>query len=99
MVAAMKSEQPPSLTQLEMSEAEVSLCEEAAKRLGYEQTAYTSSSMIWGLYCLPENPKFRNKPHRGGVFMKTAELGILFVAGLDDLQFHDLKIEEVKVGA
>lgn len=85
----------PSITQIEMSEADVALCERAAKRLGYTQTAYTSTSQLWGLYCLPDHAK-----HREGVFIKTKELGLLFVADLEDLQLHDLAdVERKQVAA
>lgn len=78
----------PNITQIEMEESEIALCEKAAKRLGFTQTAYTSSSQIWGLYCLPDRATQKH-----GVFMKTAELGLLFVADLEDLQLHDLAEE------
>lgn len=51
-----------------------------AKHMGYEQTAYTSSSALIGLFCLPENPsrpENRHKPHCGGCIIKTKELGFL----------------------
>lgn len=80
---------PPALRQLEMSEAEIEFCERIARRLGFTQTAYTSTSELWGLYCLPDHAK-----HRHGCIIKTANLGFLFVADLEDLQLHDLASEE-----
>ncbi len=86
---------PPQITQLEMSEAEIELAEKAARRLGYEQTAYTSTSAIWGLFCLPENPAKRSgQVIRGGVFFKTAEFGIVFLQDLEDLHCNDLIVQE-----
>lgn len=79
----------PPITALEMTEEEIDLCERAAKRIGYEQTAYTSTSGLWGLFCLPDHAR-----HRKGCFIKTAEFGTLFVADLEDLQLHDLAQEE-----
>ena len=76
----------PTITQLEMTPDEIATAERAAKRLGYGQTAYTSTSAIWGLYCLPENPAtHRGQVTRGGVFFKTAELGICFLQTMEDL--------------
>lgn len=72
-----------------MSEADIEFAERIAKRLGFTQTAYTSSSAIWGLYCLPDHAN-----HRHGVIIKTSGLGFLFLADLEDLQIHDLFSEE-----
>lgn len=80
----------PPITPLEMTEADILLCEHAAKRIGYTQTAYTSTSGLWGLFCLPDHAK-----HRHGVFIKTREFGILFVSDLEDLQLHDLALESL----
>lgn len=76
---------PPLITQIEMTEADIELCERAASRLGYTQTAYTSTSGLWGLFCLPDLAR-----HKKGCFIKTKEFGILFVSDLEDLQLHDL---------
>ena len=74
-----------------MSEADIELAERAAKRLGYTQTAYTSTSGLWGLFCLPDRPT-----QRKGCFIKTAEFGLLFVADLEDLLLYKLAEEERK---
>ena len=79
----------PPITPLEMTEADIELCERAAKLTGFTQTAYTSSSGLWGLFCLPDHAKMRE-----GCFIKTREFGILFVADLEDLQLHALAQEE-----
>lgn len=79
----------PAINQVEMNEAEIELCERAAKRIGFTQTAYTSSSSLWGLFCLPDHAN-----HRHGCFIKTKEFGIMLVSDLEDLQLHDLSTEE-----
>lgn len=81
------------LTQLEFTDKDFDLAEQAAKRLGYSQTTYTTTSALWGLFCLRDSGKDR-KP--SGCFIKTAELGLLFVSDLEDLQFHDLASEQRK---
>ena len=75
------------LTQVEFDEADFPIAERIARRLGYKQTAYTSTSALWGLYCLPENPataKAGEATH-GGCIIKTIELGLMFVQDLEDL--------------
>jgi hypothetical protein len=81
----------PPITPLEMTEREIELCERAARRIGFTQTAYTSSSGLWGLFCLPDHAK-----HRRGCFIKTREFGIMFLSDLEDLQLHDLAEDERK---
>lgn len=75
------------LTQVEFAEDDFEKADRIAKALGYEQTAYTSTSALWGLFCLPENPA-NAKPGQaitGGCIIKTRELGFLFVQDGDDL--------------
>lgn len=48
------------LTQLEMSDTDLAFAQRVAKRLGYEQTAYTSTSALIGLFCLKESPETRS---------------------------------------
>lgn len=86
-------EMPPIIVQVEMTTADIELAEKAAKRLGYTQTAYISTSALWGLFCLRDHAKDR-KP--AGCFIKTAEFGIMFVSDLEDLQLHDLNEEQKK---
>lgn len=88
--------QAPPLKEVEMTQAEIELCERAAAKLGYTQTAYTSTSELWGLFCLRDSANDR-KP--AGCFIKTANLGILFVADLEDWQLHDLAEEGRKMNA
>lgn len=79
------------LTQMPFADEDFTQAERIAKALGYEQTAYTSTSALWGLFCIPENPEFAKnvgKPggHQvhGGCIIKTKELGFLFVQDGED---------------
>ena len=78
-------ENAPIIEQVEMTEAEIELCERAASRLGFTQTAYTSTSGLWGLFCLPDRA---GQPE--GCFIKTKQFGTLFVQDFEDLKLHDL---------
>lgn len=73
------------LTQLEFDDNDFEVAEAVAKRLGYKQTAYTSSSALWGLFCLPERAT-----QKAGCIIKTKEFGLLFVQDLNDLHMNDL---------
>lgn len=75
-----------ALTQVEFEEADFPIAERVAKALGYKQTAYTSTSALWGLFCLPENPEYGRGPDLGGCIIKTKELGLMFVQNLEDLR-------------
>lgn len=77
----------PALTQMEFKEDDFPIAERIANALGYEQTAYTSTSALWGLFCLPENPRTarRGQATRGGCVIKTKELGFLFVQLAEDV--------------
>lgn len=86
-------ETAPSIAQVEMTEADIEFAERIAKRLGFTQTAYTSSSALWGLFCLPDHAN-----HRHGCIIKTREFGFLFVADLEDMQMHDLYEETLRKG-
>jgi hypothetical protein len=80
------SDATQTLTQVEFGTADFEKAEKIAKALGYEQTAYTSTSALWGLFCLPENPEYA-KPGQatdGGCIIKTKELGLLFVQDGED---------------
>lgn len=76
----------PPITQVEFEESDFPIAERIAKRLGFTQTAYTSTSGLWGLFCLPDRPKQRH-----GCIIKTQEFGFLFVADLEDMGMEDLK--------
>ena len=80
---------PPEVTQLEMTARDREFAQRIAKRLGFKQTAYTSSSALWGLFCLGDHNE-----HRTGCIIKTEQFGFLFVASLHDLKLHDLAEEE-----
>jgi len=76
------------LTQLHFGRNDFPIAERIARHLGYQQTAYTSTSALWGLFCLKENPATWNGPRQAltaGCVIKTKELGLLFVQGLEDL--------------
>ncbi len=85
---------PPTINPVEMTESEIDLCEAAANRLGYSQTAYTSTSGLFGLFCHRDSATDR-KP--AGCFIKTQEFGTMFVSNLEDLQLHDLAKQERKL--
>ena len=77
----------PPIMQLEFQGSDFTIAERIARHLGYEQTAYTSTSALWGLFCLPENPAYAKpgQATRGGVIIKTAQFGFLFVQDTEDL--------------
>jgi hypothetical protein len=83
----------PSITQLEFTERDFPFAFKIARRLGYTQFPYTSTSQLWGLFCLPENPtgvpttRAQYPPYRGGAVIKTKELGFLFIQDSEDLGF------------
>lgn len=79
----------PPITQTEMTEADIDFAETIAKSLGFTQTAYTSTSQLLGLFCLPDHAE-----HKHGCIIKTQELGFLFVADLEDMQLHSLAANE-----
>lgn len=86
------TEEPPPITPLEFTRDDHDKAERMAEHLGYRQYAYTSTSALWGLFCLHENPEratfpFQTKlpPYRPGVIIKTKEFGLLFVQDRDDL--------------
>lgn len=88
------------LTQVEFEGDDFRKAEAIAQRLGYEQFAYTSTSALWGLFCLPENPARARRGQRtvGGCIIKTRELGFLFVQNGEDLRMG-VDFENVQVFA
>ncbi len=79
---------PPPITPLEFNERDHDNAQKLADALGYEQTAYTSTSAMWGLFCLPENParpENKGKPTHGGCIIKTAQFGLMFVQTVEDI--------------
>lgn len=85
------SEKPPPITQLKMTEADIEFAERFAKGLGYTQTAYTSSSALWGLFCINDHAA-----HRKGCIILTKEFGFLFVADLEDCLQYKLYDEQIE---
>ena len=73
------------LTQVKFDERDFEKAERIARRLGYKQTAYTTTSALWGLFCLPERAL-----QRRGCIIKTLELGLMFVQDLEDLLMEDI---------
>jgi hypothetical protein len=85
-VSAPETRKAPAITTLEFEDSDFDKAERIARELGYEQTAYTSTSAMWGLFCLPENPeKYRGQVTRGGCIIKTKEFGLLFVQDSEDI--------------
>lgn len=79
----------PPITALEMTDADIEFAEQFAKQLGFTQTAYTSTSGLWGLFCLPDHSS-----HKHGCIILTKQFGFLFVADLEDCQLHELAEQE-----
>lgn len=103
LIAALLHPESPTqpLTQLEFTREDHTTAERIAKFLGYSQYAYTSTSDLWGFFCMRENPA--NAEHlkdlipqvpggRGterkhnATIIKTKELGFLVVYDLEDLR-------------
>lgn len=79
----MTTEQAPKLNQIEFNEEDHEIAGRIAKKLGYTQTAYTSTSGLWGLFCL------RDGPHdKAGCIIKTQEFGFMFVQCCEDLNLN-----------
>ena len=84
-------ETSPLITPIEMTPKDIETAQEMAKRMGYgEDTAYTSSSALWGLFCMAQNPEHSTGPECPGCIIKTLEFGLMFVQDLEDLHMEDL---------
>ena len=81
---------PPTIHQIEMDDKDTLRAQMLAERLGYIQTAYTSTSSLWGLFCIAENPEHANGPIHKGCIIKTKEFGLMFVQDLEDLHALDI---------
>lgn len=79
----------PPLTQLEMTEEDIVIAQRIARALGYTQTAYTSTSALWGLFCLRDRAS-----QRAGAIIRTRELGFVFVQDVEDLNLRGTLLEE-----
>lgn len=65
---------------------DMEIAKEMAQRLGYgDNTAYTSTPALVGLFCLRMNAEGHE-----GCIVKTHELGFLFVQDVEDLNMHEL---------
>lgn len=84
MTTARAIEVGPTITQLEFTEADHVEAERMAKRLGYTQTAYTSSSAMWGLFCLRDRAS-----QKAACIIKTREFGLLVVMDREDINMVD----------
>ena len=67
---------------MEFDEKDHETAEKMAKHLGYKQTVYTTSSDLWGLFCLPDR-----STHRHGCIVKTKEFGLVFIQDKFDMYF------------
>lgn len=74
----------PVISQIEMSEVDLVKAERLAKRLGYTQTAYTTSSALWGLFCLRDRAS-----QKSGCIIMTKEFGLMFVQDLEDMNLSE----------
>lgn len=86
----------PTLKQREFIGEDFTIAALIAKRLGYTQTAYTSTSALIGLYCLRDHARMR-----AGCIIKTQELGFLFVQDVEDLNMpegQDLNVPQRRQG-
>ncbi len=74
----------PPITQLAFDDADFTQAKALARTLGYgDNTAYTSSSAMWGLFCLRRTPD-----QAEGCIIKTKEFGLMFVQTLNDLNIE-----------
>lgn len=80
-----------TITQMEMNAEQIVFAAKIAARLGFTQTAYTSSSALVGLFCLPDRAS-----QRSGCVVLTREFGFLFVADLEDMHLYDLLSSKVE---
>lgn len=71
-----------ALTQVGPDRFDFDRAESLAERLGYTQTAYTSTSALWGLFCLRDSADDQKLE---GCIIQTVELGLMFVALDEDV--------------
>jgi hypothetical protein len=65
---------------MEFTDEDIARAKRITERLGFTQTVYTTSSALWGLFCLADHPA-----QRRGCIIKTKEFGLMFVQDLEDL--------------
>ncbi len=70
----------PKIQQIEFTEKDHKTAQKIAEKLGYIQTAYTSSSGLWGLFCLRDSAEDTQ-----GCIIKTEQFGFMFVQDSEDL--------------
>ena len=68
------------ITQVEFEGLDSIEATSIARKLGYTQTVYTTSSALWGLFCLRDRSS-----QKAGCIIKTKEFGFLFVQDKEDL--------------
>jgi len=82
---ALHTMSAPVLTQVEFSRDDFDRAEGMARKLGYKQTTYSSTSDLCGLFCLSENPEHSSGPRSSGCVIKTVEFGLCFIQTEEDL--------------
>jgi len=76
------------LTQLEFKGDDHIKAKKIAKKLGYNQFAYTSSSDLIGLFCLVDHDQYKKGKNKGCI-IKTKQFGFMFVQDCEDLGIHE----------
>ncbi len=71
-----------NLTQEEFEPDDFAKAHKLAEALGYTQTAYTSTSALWGLFCMRDSATDRK---HDGCIIKTRQLGFMFVQTDEDI--------------
>ena len=76
-----------ALTQEEWTDQDFEIGHRVGRAMGYAQMVYTSTSALWGLFCLAENPATAKpgEPLHKACIIKTRELGFLVVQDLEEL--------------
>jgi hypothetical protein len=92
--------QTQALTMMEFNQRDFTIAERIAKFLGYKQYPYTTTSALWGLFCLRENPEYASpadltpmvpggrptERQHNACIIKTQEMGFLVVYDLEDFR-------------
>ena len=73
-----------SLTMREFTDNDMESAKRLADRLGYTQTAYTSTSDIIRLFCHVSEDEYK-QGKRGGAIIASEEFGLMFVQDLEDI--------------
>lgn len=75
----------PVIVQLPMTDDELAVAEELAKRLGYSMWSYGTTSDLCGLFCLPGS---NNQP--GLTIVNTLNFGLMVMGDLQDYRMGDM---------